>query len=54
MEQLCFDGTRGRADRRSRRKLLRALLLQVLYTIERQLIEQIDYNLLYLDRCSRR
>ena len=30
-------------------QLLRALLLQVLYTIrsERQLIEQIDYNLLY-------
>ena len=30
-------------------QLLRALLLQVLYTIrsERQLIEQLDYNLLY-------
>ena len=30
-------------------KLLRALLLQVLYTIrsERQLMEQLDYNLLY-------
>ena len=41
---------RGRPARRSRREqLLRALLLQVLYTIwsERQLIEQIDYNLLY-------
>jgi len=30
-------------------KLLRALLLQVLYTIrsERQLMEQLDYNMLY-------
>jgi transposase len=34
---------------RSRPKLLRALLLQVLYTIrsERQLMEQLDYNLLF-------
>src|SRR6202158_1604803 len=31
------------------KKLLRALLLQVLYTIrsERQLMEQLDYNMLY-------
>src|SRR5687768_16050385 len=36
-------------ERLLRARLLRALLLQILYTIrsERQLMEQLDYNLLY-------
>ena len=46
-----FEGLYSRWGRRSiaPEKLLRALLLQVLYTIrsERQLMEQIDYNILY-------
>ena len=50
----CRRGLRGIYRKRGRpsiapEKLLRALLLQVLYTIrsERQLIEQLDYNILY-------
>lgn len=46
-----FDAKYSRLGRPSvpPEKLLRALLLQVLYTIrsERQLVEQLDYNLLY-------
>ncbi len=46
-----FEWLYSRCGRRSiaPEKLLRALLLQVLYTIrsERQLMEQIDYNILY-------
>ena len=44
------SSTRQRGDRRSRRsRFLRALLLQAFYTIrsERQLMEQLHYNLLY-------
>ena len=54
LEQLSrrFDGIYAKGVGRPSvppEQLLRALLLQVLYTIrsERQLIEQIDYNLLY-------
>ncbi len=46
-----FDALYAEAGRRSipPEQLLRALLLQILYTIrsERQLMEQLDYNLLY-------
>ncbi len=59
LEQLSrrFDGIYAKGVGRPSvppEQLLRALLLQVLYTIrsERQLIEQIDYNLLYRWFCT--
>src|SRR5579864_4612075 len=53
LEQLgrCFDAIYARGGRPSiaPEKLLRALLLQVLYTVrsERMLMEQLDYNFLF-------